>query len=41
MFMRDGLHLSRKGATVLAEGLSGAADHGSGKVGQGVCRKSL
>ena len=32
MYMRDGLHLSGKGAAVLAEGLSGAVASGLGKV---------
>ena len=32
MFMWDGLHLSGKGAAVLAEGLSGAVASGLGKV---------
>ena len=32
MYMRDGLHLSEKGAAVFAEGLSGAVASGLGKV---------
>ena len=32
MYARDDLHLSGKGAAVLAEGLSGAVDSGKGKV---------
>ncbi len=32
MHVRDGLHLSGKGAAVFAEGLSGAVANGSGKV---------
>ena len=32
MYMRDGLHLSGKGAAVFAEGLSGAVASGLGKV---------
>ena len=32
MYMRDGLHLSGKGAAVFAEGLSGAVARGLGKV---------
>ena len=32
MYMRDGLHLSRKGAAVFAEGLPGTAASGLGKV---------
>ena len=32
MYVRDGLHLSGKGATVFVEGLSGAAASGLGKV---------
>ena len=32
MYVRDGLHLSGKGAAVFAEGLSGAVDSGLGKV---------
>ena len=32
MYSRNGLHLSRKGAAVFAEGLSGAVDCGLGKV---------
>ena len=32
MYMRDGLHLSGKGAVVFAEGLSGAVASGLGKV---------
>ena len=32
MYVRDGLHLSRKGAAVFAEGLSGAVASGLGKV---------
>ena len=32
MYARDGLHLSGKGAAVLAEGLSGAVISGLGKV---------
>ena len=32
MYVRDGLHLSGKGAAVLAEGLSGAVASGLGKV---------
>ena len=31
-YFRDGLHLSGKGAAVLAEGLSGAVASGLGKV---------
>ena len=45
LYFRDGLHLSGKGAAVLAEGLSGAVASGLGKVryvvGQGGCRKRL
>ena len=33
MYVRDGLHLSGKGAAVFAEGLSGAVTSGLGKVG--------
>ena len=33
MYVRDGLHLSGKGAAVFAEGLSGAVASGLGKVG--------
>ena len=32
MYLRDGLHLSGKGAAVFAEGLSGAVASGLGKV---------
>ena len=32
MYVRDGLHLSGKGAAVFAEGLSGAFVSGLGKV---------
>ena len=32
LYFRDGLHLSGKGAVVLAEGLSGAVASGLGKV---------
>ena len=32
MYMRDGLHLSGKGAAIFAEGLSGAVASGFGKV---------
>ena len=32
MYVRDGLHLSGKGAAVFAEGLSGAVASGLGKV---------
>ncbi len=32
LYVRDGLHLSRKGAAVFAEGLSGAVASGLGKV---------
>ena len=32
MYMRVGLHLSRKGAAVFAEGLPGAVASGLGKV---------
>ena len=32
MYMRDGLHLSRKGAAVFAEGLPGTVASGLGKV---------
>ena len=32
MYLRDGLHLSGKGAAVLAEGMSGAVASGLGKV---------
>ena len=32
MYVRDGLHLSGKGAAVFAEGLSGAVASGVGKV---------
>ena len=32
LYFRDGLHLSGKGAAVLAEGLSGAVASGLGKV---------
>ena len=32
MYVMDGLHLSGKGAAVFAEGLSGAAASGLGKV---------
>ena len=32
MFMRDGLHLSGKGAAVLADGLKGAVGSGLGNV---------
>ena len=32
LYFRDGLHLSGKGAAVLAEGLSGAVARGLGKV---------
>ena len=32
MYSRDGLHLSRKGAAVFAEGMSGAVTSGLGKV---------
>ena len=32
MYVRDGLHLSGKGAAVFAEGLSGAVTSGLGKV---------
>ena len=32
MYARDGLHLSGNGATVFAEGLSGAVASGLGKV---------
>ena len=32
MYVRDGLHLSEKGAAVFAEGLSGAVASGSGKI---------
>ena len=32
MYVRDGLHLSGKGAAVFAEGLSGAVARGLGKV---------
>ena len=46
LYFRDGLHLSGKGAAVLAEGLSGAVASGLGKVptifklvGQGVVEK--
>ena len=47
LYFRDGLHLSGKGAAVLAEGLSGAVASGLGKVrylnqlGRGGCRKRL
>ena len=47
LYFRDGLHLSGKGAAVLAEGLSGAVASGLGKVRYlnyswaGVCRKTL
>ena len=32
MYMRDGLHLSEKGAAIFAEGLPGAVASGLGKV---------
>ena len=32
MFMRDGLHLSRKGAAVFADKLLGAVDSGMGNI---------
>ena len=32
MYVRDGLHISGKGAAVFAEGLSGAVASGLGKV---------
>ena len=32
MYARDGLHLSGRGASVFAEGLSGAVTSGLGKV---------
>ena len=32
LYFRDGLHLSGKGAAVLAEGLSGAVASGLGKI---------
>ena len=32
MYLRDGLHLSGKGAAIIAEGLSGAVASGLGKV---------
>ena len=47
MYLRDGLHLSGKGAAVFAEGLSGAVASGLGKVrylnllGRGVCQRRL
>ena len=47
MYVRDGLHLSGKGAAVFAEGLSGAVAIGLGKVrylnwlGRGVCQRRL
>ncbi len=47
VYLRDGLHLSGKGAAVFAGGLSGAVASGFGKVeylnkfGRGVCRKRL
>ena len=47
MYVRDGLHLSGKGAAVFAEGLSGAVTSGLGKVrylnqwGRGVCQRRL
>ena len=47
MYVRDGLHLSGKGAAVFAEGLSGAVASGLGKVsylnlfGRGVCQRRL
>ena len=47
LYLRDGLHLSGKGAAVLAEGLPGADASGLGKVqylnklGRGFCRKRL
>ena len=43
--MRDGLHLSGKGAAVFAEGLSGAVASGLGRVrylnkwGRGICQR--
>ena len=46
MYMRDGLHLSGKGAAVFAEGLSGAVASGMGKVrylnqlGRGLSKKA-
>ena len=47
MYVRDGLHLSRKGAAVFAEGLSGAVTSGLVKVrylnwlDRGVCQRRL
>ena len=47
LYLRDGLHLSGKGAAVFAEGLSGAVTSGLGKVrylnwlGRGVCQIRL
>ena len=47
MYVRDGLHLSGKGAAVFAEGLSGAVASRLGKVrylnylGRGVCQRRL
>ena len=47
MYVRDGLHLSGKGAAVFAEGLSGAVASGLGKVrylnylGREVCQRRL
>ena len=32
MFMKDGLHISGKGAAVLADGLKGTVDSGWGNV---------
>ena len=32
MYMEDGLHLSRKGATVFADGLTAAVDSGMGSI---------
>ena len=44
-YMRDGMHLSGKGAAAFADGLSGAVASGLGKVrylnylGSGVCQR--
>ena len=39
MYMKDGLHLSGKGAAVFADGLSAAVDSGMGSVSNNVSSK--
>ena len=39
MYMKDGLHLSGKGASVFADGLSAAVDSGMGSISNSIGSK--